>query len=411
MNSMMGKINCFIESKVFRLLLLTVFFISLIIFRQRAGIFGISIGYMYVLLISLAGFWFGVKGGVVAAILSCGIFIYEVNVFGVEWEVARSIKRGMALRFITYFLSGITLGFLATVDKKLRLKLEGLVSHDELTNCLNYRWTMNRLEAEIDRASRYKKYFSIAMLDVDHFKNINDVYGHLYGNRVLQIFSDFIRKNIRNIDIFGRYGGDEFILIFPEIDSSQALLGLKRIKKEMQQLDLKIKGLKGKEDIEIKFSAGVASFPHNAQNLNDLLSFADSSLYRAKVAGRDKVFSERRRWIRVKGRQDLKIEILDTSGKGNVDITKVENISQRGMLIVFNKDLIGVGEEFLCKIKFPREDEGENTPFLCKVVNKRSGKDMGRDFCCAGIYFAEIPEADEKKLKELVNKAFENNES
>ena len=87
-----------------------------------------------------------------------------------------------------------------------------LAQYDELTGCLNFRWTMELLEKELFRCFRYHKTLTLMLIDLDHFKNINDTHGHLIGNKVLQLFAGTLAKNLRTVDIVGRYSGEEFLV-------------------------------------------------------------------------------------------------------------------------------------------------------------------------------------------------------
>lgn len=166
--------------------------------------------------------------------------------------------------------------------KALEEKLKTLASHDELTGCVNYRALMERLENEIARSKRYQKKFSIIMIDIDHFKRINDEHGHLAGNDALVAFTGVIKKTVRGIDSVGRYGGEEFIIVLPESDSRHALVVLERIRNNLQQTKITSPHLEKDQEFKLKFSAGIAVFPQNAKDLKELIWVADSALLQAK---------------------------------------------------------------------------------------------------------------------------------
>jgi hypothetical protein len=210
------------EHCYFRFLIILSGFLLLLILRQVFHAFGVSLGYLYITLIALSGFWFEIKGGLIAALLSSVIFVVEINMFS-SWTARDIVFKTMFLRFFIYFLSGIVLGYQSGVEKKLRKKLEFLAAYDELTGFYNYRFTIELLKKELERSKRSKKDITVAIIDIDHFKNINDTYGHLVGNDALKIFSKIVKENLREMDLAGRYGGDEFILIFPETNSEQGL--------------------------------------------------------------------------------------------------------------------------------------------------------------------------------------------
>jgi diguanylate cyclase (GGDEF)-like protein/PAS domain S-box-containing protein len=173
-----------------------------------------------------------------------------------------------------------------TERKKLEEKLKTLASHDELTGCVNFRSTMEFLENEIARSKRYQKKFSIIMIDIDHFKRINDEYGHLAGNDALAAFANVVKNSVRSIDIVGRYGGEEFIIVLPESDPQHALVVLERIRNNLEQTKITSPYLEKEKELTLKFSAGIAAFPHNAKDLKELIWVADSALRQAKQEGK-----------------------------------------------------------------------------------------------------------------------------
>ncbi len=172
-----------------------------------------------------------------------------------------------------------------TEHKALEEKLKILASHDELTGCVNFRSIMERLENEIARSKRYKKDFSILMIDIDHFKLINDEYGHLAGNDALAVFANVVKNSVRSIDTVGRYGGEEFLIVLPESESQQALVVIERIRSNLRQTKITSPHLKKEKEFTVQFSAGIAVFPHNAKDLKELIWVADSALRQAKQEG------------------------------------------------------------------------------------------------------------------------------
>lgn len=175
-----------------------------------------------------------------------------------------------------------------TVHKELEEKLEILASHDELTGCVNFRSIMELLENEISRSRRYQKKFSIVMIDIDHFKRINDEHGHLVGNDALAVFANVVKNSLRSIDVVGRYGGEEFLIVFPESDPQQALVVLERIRKNLERIQITSAHLKKEKEFTLKFSAGIAAFPDNAKDLKELIWVADTALRQAKQQGGDR---------------------------------------------------------------------------------------------------------------------------
>ncbi len=170
-----------------------------------------------------------------------------------------------------------------TKQKELSQELEKLATTDPLTNIYNRRKIMELAAQEFARSTRYQRPFSILMMDIDKFKIINDTYGHQMGDRVIIEIVKAVLKNIRNVDIFGRLGGDEFMTILPETNQEQAVEVGERICSGMRDLEIKF----GADIIKISISIGVASYSKEIKNLEEIISYADKALYQAKAGGRN----------------------------------------------------------------------------------------------------------------------------
>lgn len=153
---------------------------------------------------------------------------------------------------------------------------------DPLTGIPNRRYYYERLLQEISRTRRTTRPMSLALLDLDLFKNVNDSVGHTGGDQVLKFFAQFVRENLRQEDIVCRIGGDEFAVILPETPADKAVLFFARLRKKLEETKISA-GLR--RALSISFSCGIAEFrPEYLPE--DLIEAADHSLYSAKVAGR-----------------------------------------------------------------------------------------------------------------------------
>jgi len=174
-------------------------------------------------------------------------------------------------------------------DSGLKLKeaykrIEELAELDELTGSFNRGCIMRMLDDEIARAHRSKVPCSISLIDLDWFKRINDTYGHPTGDEVLRTFAITVFANIRNIDRFGRYGGEEFLLVLPDTPEDEALKLLDRLRAIVADLDWSAFS----PGLQVTLSAGVAMLrPH--ENPDTFLARADSALYVAKARGRNRI--------------------------------------------------------------------------------------------------------------------------
>ncbi|MDD3471644.1 MAG: diguanylate cyclase [Syntrophaceae bacterium] len=156
---------------------------------------------------------------------------------------------------------------------------------DPLTGVYNRRFFDEALKIEVIKASRLRNSFALLMIDVDNFKEFNDLYGHLKGDEVLSSIGRVFKSVCRGYDIITRYGGDEFAIIFPETDRGVAVSLCERIMAETSALVFEDES--EKNSLRVSISIGVAIFPDNASNINDLIRCADEALYAAKCAGRN----------------------------------------------------------------------------------------------------------------------------
>ncbi|HEY4712149.1 MAG TPA: diguanylate cyclase [Dehalococcoidia bacterium] len=181
----------------------------------------------------------------------------------------------------------------ATLDKWTRLQqasankeeLERLANFDSLTGLHNRQAILGKLGELINRAKRYKENFSLSMLDIDHFKRVNDRYGHLTGDGVLEKIAALIRQNIRDTDIAGRYGGEEFIIILPQANLPSARVVAERIRNIIENTEMKDSA---GNVFAITVSQGLSGW-ERGEDAHSLISRADEALYKAKANGRNRV--------------------------------------------------------------------------------------------------------------------------
>ena len=167
-------------------------------------------------------------------------------------------------------------------------KIREISIRDPLTNIFNRRYIFDRLEAIISEYDRDSRAFSISILDIDHFKNINDEFGHLAGDYILKEFARIISMNLRPYDLFGRYGGEEFIIVSVNAKKNQAESTVLRILNIIRSKTF----MYNNKEIFFTFSAGISDssdFEKDAINFERLIEKADSRLYDAKESGRNRV--------------------------------------------------------------------------------------------------------------------------
>ena len=174
-----------------------------------------------------------------------------------------------------------------TIELKIAYqRIEELSQLDELTGLLNRRQIMKCLNEELTRAQRSNIPCSVAIIDLDYFKRINDQFGHPAGDEALRTFAISIFANIRTIDKLGRYGGEEFLLILPDTAKDQAVRTLDRLRSIVSEVDWS--AISGSSNLTM--SAGICAV-RREDSAADLLARADAALYRAKDAGRNRVIA------------------------------------------------------------------------------------------------------------------------
>jgi diguanylate cyclase (GGDEF)-like protein len=161
----------------------------------------------------------------------------------------------------------------------------GQANTDSLTGLFNRRKGWEVLEYEIVRSERYRRPLSIILLDIDHFKTVNDTHGHLAGDRVLQAVANGARETIRSVDILIRWGGEEFVVLLPETDLEAALLTAERLRAAIAEIRIKVPN----EELSVTASIGVTRKDENTPDLETFIARADQALYIAKYKGRNQV--------------------------------------------------------------------------------------------------------------------------
>jgi len=185
------------------------------------------------------------------------------------------------------FLSVIGYQMVASLKHIQRLSsIKNIAIYDTLTNLYNRRYFEERFEVETQKAFFSDTPLSLVMVDIDHFKKINDTLGHTEGDKVLKEISNLLKNSVRKKDTVARYGGEEFILILPDAGLEESLMIAERIRRLVENTTFEI----AQAQIHLTVSLGIANFPsHRVRSKEDLIKMADQALYEAKRGGRNRV--------------------------------------------------------------------------------------------------------------------------
>ncbi|NVJ61232.1 MAG: diguanylate cyclase [Gammaproteobacteria bacterium] len=166
---------------------------------------------------------------------------------------------------------------------RLNLELESLSRTDRLTQLYNRGFWEESFQGEFDRCKRYKTSSSVLIFDIDHFKSVNDTYGHQAGDEVIRQTSALLRKMVRKSDVAGRYGGEEFVVYLPSTSAENATIFAERLRKNIEKLVVKHEG----QEIAFTISIGICEFNDELKSHEKWIEKADQALYKSKESGRN----------------------------------------------------------------------------------------------------------------------------
>jgi len=194
------------------------------------------------------------------------------------WERGRGIEEDDG----TVVLEGIVLDI--SDRKTLENELEEMATRDPLTGLFNRREMSRVLEEELDRARRYQRPMAVLWIDFDHFKDINDTFGHAAGDSVLRSISRLLLGSVRSVDSIGRFGGEEFVIVLPEMDLGEAQETAERLRRKVAE---EPQPLGNDQTVPLTISVGIAVYPDHGQSASTLCAAADKAMYLAKQRGRN----------------------------------------------------------------------------------------------------------------------------
>lgn len=222
------------------------------------------------------------------AVIDLALLGTVLNVGGVALSVSGGALYSV---LVNHLMSGILVCIVAyialthlAVEDRLRASLHDAAFRDSLTGLYNRRYVFNILRGELKKHRRYSDPFSVMLIDADHFKRINDRFGHRAGDAALKAIAEACNGSVRETDVVGRFGGEEFIILLPHTRAADAAIVAERIRTAMVETNLYWQG----QRLDVRLSLGVAEAGPHADGFDGLITAADRALYAAKRGGRDR---------------------------------------------------------------------------------------------------------------------------
>lgn len=265
---------------------------------------------------------------------------------------------------------------------------------DGLTGLFNRRYFDEALQGEKNRAQRYNSTFSVFFIDLDHFKKLNDTYGHQAGDLTLKVVAEILQTMKRTEDTACRYGGEELVLILPETEKINALVIAERIRKRVEETVLEFEGTK----FSVTLSGGIASYPSDGKEIHELVQAADVALYQAKESGRNRILIhdfEKRHYLRIDFAGEVQVKsVTQTSKSSDLDVPVI-NVSSSGIL--FESPIsFEIGEQVEIQLSIKDHAKPINVKAqVARVERFESHFDIG-------ISFLEIDNPEESELSQTL---------
>jgi diguanylate cyclase (GGDEF)-like protein len=260
-------------------------------------------------------------------------------------EVSRTLGRDPGLRVAAvdylYNVKGLLLNPAIVELEDLEVTEHSAVT-DSLTGLHNRRYFDSALDIEARRSRRYRLGLSLLLLDLDHFKQVNDLHGHRFGDQVLGTVGAVLRRAVRDSDVACRFGGEEFAVILPETNRIGAFSLAERVRERVRcAFEQPIEGI----SVELSVSGGVATFPMDGEDAEELIDRADRALYLAKESGRDRIVlhhAERRRFVRFPVREGGAMLLRSTDTRIGAR-ARALNLSRHSALLSVDGEMPGDG--------------------------------------------------------------------
>ena len=326
-------------------------------------------------------------------------------------ELTSRLGREASVQLATLdYFQNLTLGIKnpKVVEMATFLATERSAITDGLTGLYNRPFFDASLRRELKRARRYGLAFSLVMLDLDDFKMVNDLHGHVVGDEALARLSEVIRASVREIDVACRYGGEEFALILPETSRTGAYIVSERIRVDAKEtFDRKPLGSSPSAQVSMSVSGGIAIYPTDSNSAEGLVRMADKALYRSKHEGKNRITlhaEEKRRSPRLDARKLLVFRERRTRRDRTPDELRSEtrNLSRNGALVESQIPL-NVGTELEIDIYLPKQ---RSDFFLKGRVVRLEEAPGDRARYHVGVAFVTDDEEDVRRLETLASEIY-----
>ncbi|MBC2396545.1 diguanylate cyclase [Clostridium tetanomorphum] len=242
--------------------------------------------FIFLFIIITSSIQFGIKYGVTLAMV-CSLMLLTMDLIsGTEIEINQYFENDLILVGV-FLLTACTLGYYSKIENKHIEYLSYLANIDGLTELYNHKYFHEYLKTSIERCRRLGKNVALILIDIDYFKNYNDLYGHQKGDMVLRTIGFILKNSVKDGQIACRYGGEEFAIIIPYKDEKYTLNLAESIRKKIEEY--KFEGEENQPNGKVTVSIGVSIFPNKSKNENELVNSADDALYRAKFFNKNRV--------------------------------------------------------------------------------------------------------------------------
>ncbi|MFA0814419.1 MAG: diguanylate cyclase [Anaerofustis sp.] len=263
-----------------------IFFIITFLAIMLTGAYESNYKFLFLFVIISSTIESGTRVGIIISSVASAL-ILSIDLLSSPNELVNTYFESDIVLACAFIIIAWTIGFYVRSEKEHIRILKEMVNIDGLTGLYNHRYFYDVIEDEIDRTAAEQQQLSLLFMDIDYFKNYNDLNGHQMGDDVLRIIAEIIRSSTRITDTVSRYGGEEFAVILPDTNPKDALVIGERIRARVEEYHFQNEEYLPNGKLTI--SVGISTYPDNAKNMVDLIRFADDALYRAKFLNKNSV--------------------------------------------------------------------------------------------------------------------------